>query len=83
MTLKVLHEFGFGARSTIEESVSREVARFLQLLQHNYENKPVDMTDKFSLPILNVIWTFTSGTGYDYDNPQLQKIMSLITKWFV
>ena len=35
----------------------------MQLLQHNYEDKPVDMTDKFNLPVLNVLWTFTAGTG--------------------
>ena len=81
MALRILYEFGFG-RSTSEEVVASEVSRFLQFLQKNHENEPVHLKDMFNLPILNVLWLFAAGTQYDYDNPRLQEIVSLMHIWF-
>ena len=77
---RVLRDFGF-AKSATEHVVSNEVERFTAYLKQ-FENKPIDLHGSLNLPILNVLWTFSAGDVFEYEDKKLKYIMERMTSFF-
>ena len=57
--------------------------KFIHFLQtEDLVNRPVDLSHSFNLPILNALWTFTSGNQFSYDDPRLHQVLEKITSMF-
>jgi len=48
----------------------------------SYRGEPIDMAGKLNLPILNALWKITVGQRFDYDDPQLTRIITQLTEFF-
>ena len=65
----------------MEDMIHEEVNLFKSLIsQHNGE--PIDLINKFNLPILNALWRITVGQRFEYEDPKLVKIVEMLTKMF-
>ena len=79
-TLRTLRDFGFG-KAKMEELINEEVEVFNEVLK-SYRGEPIDMAGKLNLPILNALWKITVGQRFDYDDPQLTRIITQLTEFF-
>ena len=79
-TLKTLKDFGFGKQG-MEQIILEEVALF-KIFIAKYVGKPVDISSKMNLPILNSLWRVTVGERFDYDDQRLLDICHRLTEGF-
>ncbi|XP_066451531.1 cytochrome P450 2K4-like [Eleutherodactylus coqui] len=76
LTLSKLRDFGMGKR-TIEDRIIEECGYFIKLLE-SLEGKPTDLTIKTNFAIGNIIISIILGYRFDYEDPALLKIMTII-----
>ena len=79
-TLRALKDFGFG-KASMENMISAEVAQFSELLR-TFQGRPVDLTDKFALPLINILWRLVAGEQFEYGSPKMEKLLTKITHLF-
>ena len=59
----------------MENLIMDEVSQFTAYLRQFADAQPVDMANRFNLPILNALWRVTVGERFDYDDPQLKDLI--------
>ena len=59
----------------MENLIMDEVSQFTAYLRQFADAQPVDMANRFNLPILNALWRVTVGERFDYDDPQLNDLI--------
>ena len=64
-----------------KSSLRNEVDRFTTYLEQ-FENKPVNLLGSFNIPILNVLWTFSAGEVFEYDDTKLKYIIERMDALF-
>ena len=65
----------------MEEIIQEEVALFKAFID-KAEGKPLDLINKFNLPILNALWKVTVGQRFEYEDPNLISIIERLTNLF-
>lgn len=77
-TLTTLKDFGMGKRS-IEERISEE-CRFLIKYFESQKGNPFNVSVVLNSTVTNVITSIVFGRRFDYDNPLLFRLASLVTE---
>ena len=77
--LRTLRDFGFG-KSGMGLMIMEEVELFTEEMSKS-DGQPVDLADKFNLPILNALWNVTVGQRFDYNDPKLTSLLEKMTNW--
>ena len=54
--------------------IMEEVELFTEEMRKS-DGQPVDLADKFNLPILNALWNVTVGQRFDYNDPKLTSLL--------
>ena len=75
--LRTLRDFG---KSGMEQMIMEEVELFTEEMRKS-DGQPVDLADKFNLPILNALWNVTVGQRFDYNDPKLTSLLEKMTNW--
>merc|ERR1712127_323347 len=65
----------------MDDMINDEVGMFIEEIKKT-EGQPFDFRNKFNLPILNALWMVTSGTRFNYDDPELVSLVHRVTEWF-
>ncbi|XP_035714572.1 methyl farnesoate epoxidase [Folsomia candida] len=80
-TLRQLRDFGFG-KNTMEESIMLEVNELIDGLKE-YGEKPLeDMKTKFTLAVVNSLWSICTGIKYKQNDKELIKMTQDVNKAF-
>ncbi|XP_073530074.1 cytochrome P450 2C1-like isoform X2 [Phyllobates terribilis] len=79
-TISTLRDFGMGKKS-IEERINKECDSLAQIIK-SYGGKPFENTTIINTAVANVIFSILLGHRYDYGDPTILKIMSLINENF-
>ena len=77
-TLRHLREFGYG-KNQMENLIVEEV----KLLVDNFkaqEGKPIELSRRFNLAVVNSLWTIMTGARLDHDDPHLNQVLDNIFK---
>ena len=84
-TLRTLKDLGFGKSSTeniILEECDAMKTRMHGLIKHSVDGS-VDVDTLFNQAALNVVWNFTTGERYDYEDKKMQKLVNLLAGFTV
>ncbi|XP_069832025.1 cytochrome P450 2C14-like [Dendropsophus ebraccatus] len=77
-TLSTLRDYGMGKR-TIEEKITEEAQCLVQKFR-SYEGKPFDNLTSINAAVANIIVAILLSHRYDYEDPTIQRLMSLINE---
>ena len=80
LTLRALKDVGYG-KAGMEEVIAEELVQFTAFLK-KFVGKPFEISPKFSLPLINILWRLASGEQFEYDDPQLVKLLEKVTLLF-
>jgi len=72
-TLRNLRDFGFG-KTSLEGLILDEVNELVGWIQAQ-NGKPIELRRRFSLAVVNVLWTLLCGKRYAHDDPKLLAIL--------
>lgn len=75
-TLSTLRDFGMGKR-TIEDKINEESNCLVQIFK-SYKGKPFDNIMILNAAVSNIIVSVLLGCRFDYDDPKLQRLMTMI-----
>ena len=73
LTLRALKDMGYG-KAGMEEVIAEELIQFTSFLK-TFAGKPFEISRKFSLPLINVLWRLASSEQFEYDDPKLVEIL--------
>ncbi|KAM4042273.1 cytochrome P450 2K4-like [Anomaloglossus baeobatrachus] len=79
-TISTLRDFGMGKKS-IEDRINEECDSLVQIIK-SYGGKPFENTTILNTAVANVIISILLGHRYDYGDPTILKLMSLINENF-
>ncbi|KAM4043855.1 cytochrome P450 2K4-like [Anomaloglossus baeobatrachus] len=79
-TISTLRDFGMGKKS-IEDRINEECDSLVQIIE-SYGGKPFENTTILNTAVANVIIYILLGHRYDYGDPTILKLMSLIDENF-
>merc|ERR1740131_720998 len=65
--VRVLRNFGFG-KTSLEAIMQEELTEFSKRLEVESKNGPVDLSNKFNVMVINVLWRIIGGHRFDYDD---------------
>ncbi|KAM4694840.1 cytochrome P450 2K4-like [Discoglossus pictus] len=77
-TLSTLRDFGMGKKN-IEDKIVEECVFLVKQLELE-QGKPTDLTAKTSVAVGNMITSLTLGHRFDYQDPTLLRLMSLVNE---
>lgn len=80
LTLKALRGVGLG-KAGVEEVIAEELVQFTSFLR-TFAGKPFEISSKFSLPLINILWRLASCEQFEYDDPKLIKLLATVTRLF-
>ena len=83
-TLRHLRNLGFG-KTWIEHQMMDEIKDLLSYMKSAAQSNPdhiVDFNGIFSVSIINIFWSILAGKRYQRDDVVLNKILSLLEKFF-
>ena len=80
LTLRALKDMGYG-KAGMEEVIAEELIQFTSFLK-TFAGKPFEISRKFSLPLINVLWRLASSEQFEYDDPKLVEILQKVTLLF-
>ncbi|ODN05810.1 Methyl farnesoate epoxidase [Orchesella cincta] len=80
-TLKQLRNFGFG-KSSMETLIMDEVTEFIDGLEASNGKSIDNIQHRFSVAVVNALWTIVSGARYSHHDPKLSHLTSQVTKSF-
>lgn len=75
-TLRTLRDFGFGKKG-MEAMIMEEVTDIIDWLKKGV-GKPISVNRKFSLAVLNSLWSILTSERYDHDDPRLTNILDTV-----
>ncbi|XP_069832028.1 cytochrome P450 2K1-like [Dendropsophus ebraccatus] len=76
--LSTLRDYGMGKR-TIEDKIIEEAECLVQKFR-SYEGKPFDNLTSINAAVANIIVTILLSHRFDYEDPTIQRLMSLINE---
>ncbi|CAH0383071.1 unnamed protein product [Bemisia tabaci] len=74
--LKHLHQLGFG-KVMMKSLIKEELGHFIELLRSEREN--ICVTKYLAPLVLNVLWTIVAGSRFSLDDPQLSRLLELMS----
>ncbi|KAM8952378.1 cytochrome P450 2K1-like isoform 2-T2 [Pelodytes ibericus] len=77
-TLSTLRDFGMG-KKLIEDKISEESDSLVKMFE-SFKGKPFDSVAIINTAVANIIVSILLGHRYEYNNPTLLKLMSLINE---
>lgn len=77
--MRALRDFGFG-RSSMEEMILNEAQELCDWLKKQ-EGRPVELTRRFSLAVVNSLWRILTGERYDHDDKGLIHILDTMERF--
>ena len=80
LTLKALRGVGLG-KAGVEEVIAEELVQFTSFLR-TFAGKPFEISSKFSLPLINILWRLASCEQFEYNDPKLIKLLATVTRLF-
>ena len=80
LTLRALKDVGYG-KAGMEEVIAEELVQFTAFLK-TFVGKPFEISPKFSLPLINILWRLASSEQFEYDDPQLVEMLEKVTALF-
>ena len=80
LTLRALRDVGYG-KADMEEVIAEELVQFTAFLK-TFAGKPFEISPKFSLPLINILWRLASSEQFEYDDPQLVEMLQKVTLLF-
>ncbi|CAL8107080.1 unnamed protein product [Orchesella dallaii] len=80
-TLRQLRDFGFG-KSSMETLIMNEVTEFIDGLDASNGKSIDNIQHRFSVAVVNALWTIVSGERYSHQDPKLSHLTSQVTKSF-
>ena len=80
VTLRALKDVGYG-KAGMEEVIAEELVQFTAFLK-TFAGKPFEISPKFSLPLINILWRLASSEQFEYDDPQLVEMLEKVTALF-
>ncbi|OXA43620.1 methyl farnesoate epoxidase [Folsomia candida] len=80
-TLRQLRDFGFG-KNTMEESIMTEVTELIDGLKEHGEKPLEDIKLKFTLAVVNSLWSLCTGIKYKQNDEELIKMTEDVNKAF-
>ena len=80
LTLRALKDVGYG-KAGMEEVIAEELVQFTAFLK-TFAGKPFEISPKFSLPLINILWRLASSEQFEYDDPQLVEMLQKVTLLF-
>ena len=80
LTLRALKEVGYG-KAGMEEVIAEELVQFTAFLK-TFAGKPFEISPKFSLPLINILWRLASSEQFEYDDPKLVEMLEKVTLLF-
>ena len=80
LTLRALKDMGYG-KAGMEEVIAEELIQFTSFLK-TFAGKPFEISRKFSLPLINILWRLASSEQFEYDDPKLVEILQKVTLLF-
>jgi len=72
-SLRHLRDFGFG-KNSLEGLIMDEVTELVDWIQFQH-GKPLNLHRRYSLAVVNVLWTVLSGKRYAHNDPKLVAIL--------
>ncbi|KAM5164327.1 cytochrome P450 2K1-like isoform 2-T2 [Mantella aurantiaca] len=76
-TLSTLRDFGMGKR-TIEDKITEECQSLIKVFKA-HKGKPFENTMIMNSAVANIIVSILLGHRFDYDDPKLQRLLTIIT----
>ena len=71
--LRTLRDFGFG-RKGMESLIMDEVKELVEWIGKQ-NGKPLNLQRRYSLAVVNALWTILAGDRYEHDDEKLHKIL--------
>ena len=79
--LKSLKHFGFG-KSSLETIMQEEIKKFCEELKQDCREGPVDLSDKFNVMVINILWRIIGGKSFDYKDKKFEELVQHLNKGF-
>ncbi|XP_069830121.1 cytochrome P450 2K6-like [Dendropsophus ebraccatus] len=76
-TISTLRDFGMGKR-TLEDKINEESNRLVETFK-SYKGEPFDNKMIMNAAVSNIIVSIILGHRFDYDDPKLQRLLTIIT----
>ena len=80
LTLRALKDVGYG-KAGMEDVIAEELVQFTSFLK-TFAGKPFEISSKFNLPLINILWRLASSEQFEYDDPKLVEILQKVTLLF-
>ena len=77
-----MKNFGLG-KNSLEEIIDEEVQKLVQYIDDHCVNKPIDMSNFFSISVLSSLWRIISGESLPIDDEKLKYLCQLTQKGLV
>ena len=81
-SLHILKDFGMG-KNSLENIIEEEVENLIQYIEDHWVNKPIDMSNFFSISVLSSLWRIISGESLPIDDEKLKYLCQLTQKGLV
>ena len=79
--LKTLKNFGFG-KSSFESLMVEEIKKFCSELRQECRQGPVDLSNRFNVMVINILWRIIGGKSFDYQDKKFAELVQHLTKGF-
>ena len=81
-SLQILKNFGLG-KNSLEEIIDEEVQKLVQYIEDHWVNKPIDMSNFFSISVLSSLWRIISGESLPINDVKLKYLCQLTQEGLV
>ena len=79
--LKTLKHFGFG-KSSLESIMQEEIKKFCEELKQDCQEGPVDLSNRFNVMVINILWRIIGGKSFDYKDKKFEELVQHLNKGF-
>lgn len=81
-SIRTLRDFGFGKQMSQEHVMEEELKELLQDLNQRIETEGsvVNMSQFFTVSVLNIIWTMIAGMRFTHEDQRIRKLIKNISQ---
>ena len=78
---KTLKNFGLG-KSSMEQIMQTEISNFCGDLRQESAAGPVDLSNRFNVMVINVLWRLIGGRRFDYKDKKFSRLVENLNQGF-